>query len=806
MKIYKYIIICLFALTPCILSAQKAEPTKGKSVQTFEKFYKQSMKRVDGVLPVYLDNGKYYLEISENLLGKDILASGAIAAGSWYGIPSHMTDVFQFTKTNGKDINYVKTISSDIIDENSGDEGIREAIKASNLQPVTAKFPIVAYTKDKKGYIIDITKDVTVNGILFSMPNLQWVNRPDASRSYLVDAVATDKGVKFINCRSQTEYMPSLMGLTMGYFKNITANMEWALQLLPEAKMPVRLADARVGYLKQSYNDYGASPTSVKKTTIIKKWNLQPSDVAKYKNGELVRPVSPIIIHIDSKVPMSDYSAIEGAISDWNRCFEAAGFKDAIVMEKQSDKMFFEYGGIKISCVNSVGKPTVATVSDPRTGEILSGTIHYGRSAFYGKAKEDLILSMAFNPNMKTDNHIEEAKNEVMRSRIANSIGLALGLVPNLAGSYAYTSNQLRDPEWLKENSTTASIMDDCIVNCLIQSTDKKVDFTNLYPRTSHYDKWAIEWAYRVFPGNADEHQDKKSLAGVIAQATNNPFLLYVPLGKEDYRAIAGDIGRDRVKVAELTVNNLKIIYPKIVETTKKLNEKDKDAYDYAISVSHMGSLYSYLSKAISNSIGGYMINPVIKGYNDEGVTFVSKKEQQEAISYIKKNMTVEPGEWMNIKEIKEATGIDGKMVTNSMANIFEFHCLDPKTLTSLLEAEKRLGSKAFTTSDLFKALEDQLFFNFDKNKKVNSYYRNLQYTFLGAYSTLVKNWDFNKQNGDLSSIILENYRDLYSKVKSMSISHSDVTSRNHFKGVLVTMDRELGPNPPKPAGISVKK
>lgn len=807
MKLYKYIIICLLALTPSLLSAQTKEtPAKGKSVQTYEKFFKEGMRKIDGVFPVYIDNDKCYLEISETILGRDILASGTIVEGSWYATASEITDVFQFTKTVGENLNYVKTITSDIIDEEKGDEGISEAIKASTLQPVTAKFSIVAYAKDKKGYIIDITKDVTTNGTLFSFPNLQWVNRPD-SRSYLVNAEATKNGVKFINNRTQTEYMPSLMGLTPGYFKNITVNMEWALQLLPKNKMQVRIADARVGFGSLSYNDYGASPTSVRKTTVIKKWNLQPSDVAKYKNGELVSPVSPIVLHLDNTIPPSDYASINHAVEDWNKCFEKAGFKNAIVVEKGDGKMFFEYGGIKLTCSNAVGKPSAATVSDPRTGEILAGFIHYGTKPFYEKAIDDLVLFTAFNPKMKTENHLEEIRTEILRSKLSNIIGMTLGLRPNMAGSYAYTSNQLRDAQWLKENSTTASIMDECIPNYIVQPTDKQVAVEDLYAHVSHYDKWAIEWGYRVYPDNKSENEDKASLSEILAQANNNPFLVYVPVGKSDYRGVSEDFGRDRVKVAELAIANFKSLFPKIIDVTKKLNEneEDKETYNYQAIIFRMNALYSSFSRTVNNTLGGYMVTPVIKGYNDKALAFVPKKEQQEAINYIKNYVMQEPAPWMEVKEIVETSGNTAKNVTSIMATTFVLHCLDAKLLQSLVEAEKKMGSKAYTTSDLFKALEEQLFFNFDTNKKVNNYYRNLQYAFLGAYSSLVKSVDFQKKNDDLTATILTNYRKFYSKVKSLSTTHSDEITRNHFKAVAVTMEKELNGTQQKETPISIK-
>ena len=102
------------------------------------------------------------------------------------------------------------------------------------------------------------------------------------------------------------------------------------------------------------------------------------------------------------------------------------------------------------------------------------------------------------------------------------------GLLPNDAARAAYTPKQLRDKNWVKANGIGTSIMDGTLVNYVAQPGDG-IAFEDLFGHVSHYDRHALEYAYRVFtPEN-----EKAGVKKVLNRAKNNPNLAYIPKNKE---------------------------------------------------------------------------------------------------------------------------------------------------------------------------------------------------------------------------------------------------------------------------------
>ena len=65
----------------------------------------------------------------------------------------------------------------------------------------------------------------------------------------------------------------------------------------------------------------------------INRWNIapKPEDLEKYKAGEMVEPEKPIVYYIDDAFPAEWRPYLKEGIEDWQRAFEAIGFKNAIV-------------------------------------------------------------------------------------------------------------------------------------------------------------------------------------------------------------------------------------------------------------------------------------------------------------------------------------------------------------------------------------------------------------------------------------------------------------------------------------------
>ena len=68
----------------------------------------------------------------------------------------------------------------------------------------------------------------------------------------------------------------------------------------------------------------------------ITRWRLEPKpqDVEKMKRGELVEPQKPIVYYIDPATPKQWRKYLIAGIEDWQKAFEQAGFKNAIMAKE----------------------------------------------------------------------------------------------------------------------------------------------------------------------------------------------------------------------------------------------------------------------------------------------------------------------------------------------------------------------------------------------------------------------------------------------------------------------------------------
>jgi hypothetical protein len=81
----------------------------------------------------------------------------------------------------------------------------------------------------------------------------------------------------------------------------------------------------------------------------------------------------------------------------------------------------------------------------------------------------------------------------------------------NLGSSSTVPVEKLRDKNFLDSNGHTPSIMDYARFNYVAQPEDK-IPPGDLMPRIGDYDKWAIEWGYRLLPQYRNPDDEKSFL------------------------------------------------------------------------------------------------------------------------------------------------------------------------------------------------------------------------------------------------------------------------------------------------------
>jgi len=338
--------------------------------------------------------------------------------------------------------------------------------------------------------------------------------------------------------------------------------IQYRLTPLPETPMPVRVADERVGYFVTEYRDLGTDYSKDSRTRVIDRWRLEKKDA----DAPVSEPKEPIIVYLDRNIPGDLRPAVEAGVLEWNRAFEQAGFRNALVVRQQPDDADWDvlerrHLAVKWFVDSSTGGTSAIGPSqvDPRTGEILYGAALIPELwvRFYGsRFGEVLPPRVQGQPGRAGDPHragesctfaydaLEQASFafELMASRgqlvrdsaaarefvlaaikevVMHEVGHALGLRHNFKASAAYEAAKLQDPGFTAANGLSASIMDYVPENIPAES-DRQVGAVQM-GTIGEYDRWAIEFGYRQFaPG-----EEAVALETLASRSATDPKLAY---------------------------------------------------------------------------------------------------------------------------------------------------------------------------------------------------------------------------------------------------------------------------------------
>lgn len=783
-----YNIITTFALLLGVLcagipaGAQQA-PAKKNAPKTYEAFMKKDTRKMDGTFPVYRDAQKCYIEIPAKALGRDLLVSGFVEQGSYAGDVSSVTSLLVFNLGQNNTLETRQIICSDRAE---GD--MAAAVEASSMQPVNFSYPIAAFGPNKDSYIIDITADVNASGKLFAFPNQTFVNKPAADRSGLDSTYVIRDGVKFISLHSQTDVIPGFLHIPPRD-QHTTTLVEWTLQLLPERQVAAREADARVGYGQISFTDYDRNPQGIARVKQIKRWHLavKPEDADRYRQGELVEPANPIRVYLDQTLSSAtERRAVSRAVEEWNRCFEAAGFKNALQVQEGQPEAAFAYHQI-VFTYNIKSTTVFVPISDPRTGEILCGLTSIGHPTIEEMALSTAMQIGGIHPEALTDS-LCVVREECIRYTASNQLGRMLGLTPNLAGSAAYTTSQLRDAAWVRENGISASVTDGCVVDYAAQAEDG-IALRDLFSKASRYDRWAIEWGYRQYPG-MDAKAEKEALTALAAQVKDDDDLRFAAKGSVTYH-VENDLGQNIVETAALGIKNLERVAPQIYEAFDQTSPEGTWK-DYTRYMAAFNTLYdSYIGGAISY-IGGISQEPIIAGYNEQAWHYLPKQRAQETMNFLNRYLFQGAPAWRTDEQEVDVIGINKDSKTNAAIMQTCRALMSVNNLSHLLMAEEKIGTEAYTLNDMFGALDRHVFMNYSASKPLTRYQVLVQYNLVREFLSTYNKINAKKGNDALSYYMVNKGEEMKKQLDRLGKTHSDPASRRYYRGLSVFMTRGL--------------
>lgn len=676
-----------------------------------------------------------------------------------------------------------------IINVADSTEKINRAITISNENPIIGSFKIESH----KGGVYKIKVNSFFNGDNPAVGIPQYVKQQFGLQS-LIGEMSFIEDIKTFPLNTEVRMIKTYasnnsnartsLAATASTGK-VTLGLNISFILLPEHEMMRRYYDPRVGYFTDRFTSYTDEQQRVEQKTFVTRWRLEPrpEDIEKMRHGELVEPQKPIIYYIDPATPKQWRKYLIMGVNDWQKAFEMAGFKNAIIgKEWPENDSTMSMEDARYSCIRYLASPIEnaygPNVHDPRTGEILESHICWYHNVMSLVHDWYMVQASSIDEAAQKMNYDEELMGNLIRFVSSHEVGHTLGLRHNFGSSSTVPVDSLRNKAWVEAHGHTPSIMDYARFNYVAQPEDG-ISREGIFPRINDYDMWAIQWGYTPMLDAKDEDEDHRMLEPMTAKSQDNPRLWWgdgeISEGQLDPRRQTEDLGDDAVKASEYGIRNLKRELQNLPEWTKD-NEKDLYGQDIKTVYNQMsGQLRRYMGHVCRN-IGGQLIN--FKAKNESGDVYRPQplEKQKAALQFMNEQILNEPTWLRDLPYARRLTS-------------------DPQTLTSnigvtgvtLLMNRLDYMNEEYSRQEYLTDLTKLVFTEADNGKAVTRYRQTLQNTMFEHLSRA-----FNNGNQDVRPAVLFTLQQLQEKTKSASQKAKNQETRSHWANLYDQIGRLL--------------
>lgn len=781
----KYLLVILFSLYALGGRAENRASFPGDKVVTIDEFIRKDTPKDVGFFNVYIQDGRYYLEVPDDMLRRDILVAVTIIKGTaqkersrdarfGYGGDSVFDRMIRFIKNRDR----IEIVSPQVF--HLGDStGLYVDYYQNQDFPAIASFEVKARSGDS--YLVDITDLFLSDSDLFALKGAKEslkLGGYQQGQSYALDVKAFPENINFRSIRSY-----GLAGeVKKGEFPSTLWEVGSSWYLLPEKPMVQRVFDERVGYFAFALDGMVKRGDWMDKTMIATRWRLEPrpEDVEKYLRGELVEPVKPIVFYIDRATPEFLVPYFIQAVNVWQGAFEKVGFKNAIYGKlaptPEEDPDYCE-GDIRYPLVSYKASPIANAygpmVFDPRSGEIITSHIAIFHSVLELIQRWYFVMCGAVDPRAREYPLSQEVMGELAATVLTHEVGHTLGLRHHFMGSTAYPVDSLRSKSFIRAHGLGTSIMDYQRFNYVAQPGDG-LEPQDLLPRIGMYDEFAIEWGYRYFPEAGNLKRDNEKLRAWVDERRQDPKLFYIEeMTYGDPRVQSEDSGDDVIKANRLGMNNLKYIMAHLEEWTD-----GNDPYYYVLRKRYLSVLSQYQNyiEHVLRYVGGrYSDNPT----REEEFMLnqpVLREKEEEAWAFLEEYLCKEQ-DWLFVAEVMEKTGVKSEFYEQEEA----LGKLTKLLLRySALHKNRQLSEEGFTADELLNRLYSTIFEAKGRDGKLSQYDQALQNGLLQNLVINVEN-PYNLSNG-VGVVMHRVISKIKQHVRAATEGCPDALTASHYK------------------------
>ena len=604
----------LFLICSLVFAAAAAVAAQS---QTYKIFDGKKVVSEQGLVGLYESEGKIYLEIPRSLLGQRLLTGTSVEEcsdmlESNVGYQPIAPYIVVFEKNHSSIL--MRRLNESYVDKDGGN------ILDSNISSVEKVFSIKEFSSDSTAYLVDATSfflshDKTVDPIDPKAFNAAggFVKRTGthvSSSTIFAGFDSSEDAFRVSVCNTYKIKAAFLGVYASDEMTLVNSVVRRNFMLLPQDKMIPVENDAKVGTYSVSLEDYDHSKPKSSLRSYASKWRMTV--------GPEGNVTDPVCFYVDSSFPELWKKYICESVEEWNRAFDAIGFKSALVAQVMpSEDSGFDPSDIRYNCIRYNLSPSEnirdSKWCDPSTGEILGAgiVVNHGVAECI---KKNLILQTSAGCSAARSLTVDSLLfGKALKAMMLRHVGHCLGLADNMAGSFAYPVDSLSNAGFTRRNGISSSVMDELPFNFVAFSSENVDEGTvMIQDRLGDYDIYALSCLY----------------GGISADCKNKFYgKRQKPTDFYDPRSMSFDLGNDAVKSVEKGFEGL-------ASTLSGLNEWIADSdpdfnFRQGLQEAVVLQAYEYIKQVFVN-VGGIYVSPKSAGDSCPTYESVPKSIQRE--------------------------------------------------------------------------------------------------------------------------------------------------------------------------------